>query len=104
MSWKDGPSGRNQGRPTQRARAKETAKSNCERENAMAERSETEMKRWSQLVAQAWTDDNLKRRLLENPASVLREHGIPVPAGVEVKVVENTDKVTYLTLPAKPAG
>jgi len=59
---------------------------------------------WSQLVAQVWADEKLKQRLLENPASVLQEHGIEVPAGVEVRVVENTEKVSYLTLPAKPAG
>jgi hypothetical protein len=61
-------------------------------------------KKWSQLVAQAWADEKLKQRLLDEPASVLQEHGIAVPAGVEVRVVENTEKVSYLTLPAKPAG
>jgi|SwirhisoilCB1_FD_contig_31_17859603_length_421_multi_6_in_0_out_0_1 hypothetical protein len=70
----------------------------------MAERSEGDVKRWAQLVAQAWSDDKLKQRLIQNPAAVMREHGISVPQGVELKVVENTDKVNYLTLPAKPSG
>ena len=62
------------------------------------------MKKWSQLVAQAWADEKLKKRLLAEPAAVLKEHQIEVPEGVEIRVVENTDKVYYLTLPAKPAG
>ena len=64
---------------------------------------ETADKKWSRLVAQAWADDSLKQRLLDRPASVLEEYGIEVPAGLEVKVVENTDRVAYLTLPAKPS-
>jgi len=61
-------------------------------------------KKWAQLVAQVWADDQLKQRLIDKPGVVLQELGIPVPAGLEVRVVENTDKVCYLTLPPKPAG
>ena len=67
----------------------------------MAEDSEA-VKKWAELVAQVWADEKLKQRLLDNPATVLQEHGIEVLAGMEVRVVENTEKVTYLTLPAKP--
>jgi hypothetical protein len=70
----------------------------------MAPRSEADMKKWSQLVAQAWADDSLKRRLVQNPASVLREHGIQMQPGIEVRVVEDTANVTHFVLPAKPAG
>src|SRR5439155_17381599 len=61
-------------------------------------------KKWSQLVAQAWADEKLKQRLMDNPAEVLQGYGIEVPAGVEVRVVESTDKVSCLTLPRKPVG
>jgi len=60
--------------------------------------------KWLQLVAQVWADDQVKQRLLDQPVLVLREYGIEVPAGVEVRVVENTDKVSYLVLPAKHSG
>ena len=40
----------------------------------------------------------------EIPTTVLKENGIPVPAGVAVKAVENSDTVVHLTLPAKPKG
>ena len=69
----------------------------------MGETSET-LKKWSRLVAQAWADEKLKQQLVDNPTRVLQEHEIEVPAGVEIRVVENTDKVSYLMLPPKPAG
>ena len=68
----------------------------------MAAGSET-TKKWSQLVAQAWADQKLKQRLLDDPKAVLREQGIKVLAGVEVRVVEPTDKLLYFVLPPKPA-
>jgi hypothetical protein len=60
-------------------------------------------KRYGQLVARAWADEAFKARLLAEPAAVLAEHGIPVPAGVEVRAVENTDQVLYLALPPQPS-
>ena len=62
------------------------------------------LKKWSQLLKQVWADEQLKQRLLDKPAAVLQEHGIEVPAGMEVRVVENTDKVSYVTLPPACRG
>ncbi len=59
---------------------------------------------WVQIVAKAWSDDAFKQRMLADPAAVLAECGIPVPAGVTIKAVENTSDTVYLTLPAKPEG
>ena len=64
----------------------------------MATEQET-WKKWSELVAQVRSDHELKQRLIAKPAVVLQEYGIEVPAGVDVRVLENTDKVLYLTLP-----
>lgn len=60
-------------------------------------------KRWSKLIAKTWGDEGLKRRLLANPASVLEEQGLEVPAGQTVHVVENTSQDLYLVLPPKPS-
>src|SRR5262249_13806738 len=70
----------------------------------MAETPEVGMKKWSKLVAQAWADDRLKQRLLTDPAAVLAEHGIEVPAGAEVRVLEVTEDVRYFMLPPKPGS
>jgi len=61
-------------------------------------------KQWGMLIAQAWSDENLKQRLIEDPASVLREQGIEVPYDVELKIVEDADHVRHLVLPVSPAG
>ena len=59
---------------------------------------------WGQLVARAWDDPAFKARLLADPADVLNENGLAPPAGERLEVVENTDAVEYLVLPAKPAA
>lgn len=60
-------------------------------------------KQWGLLVAKAWSDDNLRERLLADPAAVLEEQGIEVPGDIELKVVEDNDQVRHLILPARPS-
>lgn len=43
----------------------------------------------SKIVAQAWLDEEFKKRLIANPANVLEENGITIPNGVQVSVNEN---------------
>lgn len=64
--------------------------------------SKDDPKKWGQLIAKAWEDDKLRQRLLSDPSTVLKEHGIDPPHGVEIRVVENTERTIYLTLPSKP--
>jgi hypothetical protein len=58
---------------------------------------------WGKLVARAWTDDSFRQQLLADPAAVLKENGVPVPAGLQVRVVEDTDTLFHLVLPAPPS-
>ena len=67
--------------------------------NGQTERQKTLAK----VIAKAWSDESFKKRLLAEPNKVLAENGIEAPAGMEMKVVENTDKVSYFVLPAMPA-
>ena len=60
-------------------------------------------KQYGQVVARAWADDEFKARFLADPAAVLQEEGIDMPEGVELRAVENTDKVAYLSLPLQPS-
>lgn len=57
---------------------------------------------WAQLVAKAWDDPALMQKLLSDPSGVLKENGLLVPAGVQLKAVQNTDKVVHLVIPKKP--
>ena len=55
------------------------------------------------LAARARGDAGFKRRLLADPAAALAEQGLQLPPGVEVRAVENTDRVLYLALPPAPS-
>jgi hypothetical protein len=71
-------------------------------------------KKHGRLVAKAWADPAFKERLLTDTAAVLSEQGFDVPAGIEVRVVEDaestqtatfeqTENVFSFALPAQPA-
>jgi hypothetical protein len=65
---------------------------------------------WGQIVARAWSDEGIMKRLLSDPRDVLSEHGLEVPDGTEVKVEEGTevkvledaDTVRRFILPISP--
>jgi hypothetical protein len=64
---------------------------------------------WGQIVARAWCDEALMRRLRSGPREVLAEHGMEVPEGMEVKVeeddevkVEDADQVRRFTFTSSP--
>ena len=66
--------------------------------------NEENEKKLSQLVKRAWSDEKLKERLLNDPTAVLRENGIEIPAGLEARVVEDKDSVSFQFQPEKPTG
>lgn len=56
-------------------------------------------------VARAWTDDDFRRRLLDDGAAVVREHGYDLQGGtnqelpfLHLEVVENTERVHNLVV------
>ena len=55
------------------------------------------------LFAACWKDEALKARFMADPKAVLAEHGMPVPDGMAVNVVENTDNTVHITMPAPPS-
>jgi hypothetical protein len=65
---------------------------------------------WSQIVAKAWCDEGLMKRLLSNPRDVLSEHGLDVPEGMNVRVEEGPEAkveeedglVCHFILPINP--
>jgi hypothetical protein len=58
--------------------------------------------KFAKVIEKAWADEAFKARLVASPVDVLKESGIDVPAGMQVKVVENTADVRYFVLPAQP--
>ncbi len=63
-----------------------------------------ETNKMNTLIAACWKDDALKQRFLSDPHAVLAEHGMDVPVGMNVNVVENTDTTVHVTMPAAPEG
>ena len=55
-----------------------------------------------QLVAKAWFDEAFKQRLLANPKAVFGELGLEVSADIDLRVVEDTERISYFVLPHKP--
>jgi len=58
---------------------------------------------WSRVVAKAWADQEYKRRLLADPAAVAKEEGVPLPAGLTLKVIEDAPGIRTIVLPPLPA-
>jgi hypothetical protein len=63
-----------------------------------------ERKEYAKIIAQAWVDEEFKKRLLDDPATVLKENGIEIPEGMTVKVVEQKENEIQIPLPAMPAN
>ena len=45
-----------------------------------------------------------RSRAVIDPRGVLREFGLELPEGVEIRVWDSTSEVRYLVLPERPAG
>ena len=64
--------------------------------------NEEQLKQYSQIVAKCWADADFKARLMADPVGALAAEGIETPAGVELRIVENTPNVVNLVLPSPP--
>ena len=56
----------------------------------------------AELFAACWKDEALKARFMSDPKAVLAEHGIDVPDGIDVNIVENSDNTVHVTMPKAP--
>jgi hypothetical protein len=59
---------------------------------------------YGKVIAKAWRDPAFKAKLLADPHATLTAAGVALPAGLTVRVVENTDKEFHFVLPPKPTG
>ena len=58
----------------------------------------------AQLFAACWKDEALKARFMADPMADLAEDDMPMPDGIDAKVVENADDCVHITLPAPRTG
>ncbi len=57
----------------------------------------------AQIIARAWSDPDFKAQLLNDPKATLVGYGIDLPAGLDLKIVENTADTMHIVLPAEPS-
>ncbi len=57
----------------------------------------------AQVIARAWSDPDFKAQLLNDPKTVLAGYGVDLPAGLTLKIVENTADTIHIVLPATPS-
>jgi hypothetical protein len=58
---------------------------------------------YQQLIALCWKDEVFKKELMSDPHKTLKLVGLNPPAGVEIKVVENSVEQFTLVIPPNPA-
>ena len=68
----------------------------------MADKEQDKASAYGKIIAKAWRDPSFKAKLLADPQGTLRQAGVSIPAGVTVKVVENTGTHFHFVLPARP--
>ena len=56
----------------------------------------------ARIVSRAWSDPEFMGRLAAEPEAVLADAGIPVRDDLEIRVVEDGEKVRHFVLPAPP--
>lgn len=62
---------------------------------------------YANLVIRAWSDAAFsdaafKERFISDPRAVFEEHGIKVPQGVDIRIIENNAQLTNFIFPTKP--
>ena len=70
----------------------------------MADKTKDTAAGYGKIIAKAWRDPSFKARLIADPQGTLKQAGVSLPAGLTVKVVENTDTHMHFVLPPKPTG
>jgi hypothetical protein len=59
----------------------------------------------AKLVGRAWEDEAFKQALLNDPCAAIEQAtGLKLPAGLDVKVLEETSDTLYLVVPVNPLG
>lgn len=54
---------------------------------------------FARLIQSAVTDPSVRQNLIRSPQAALAEAGVILPDGLDIQVLENSDKVIHLILP-----
>lgn len=70
----------------------------------MAKTKEELDRAWSKIVAKAWTDEEFKEKLMNDPTETLKELGFEFQPGQKIELHEQGGRVVHLIFPNKPEG
>jgi len=56
-------------------------------------------KKYSELIAACWQDEDVKKKFVENPKDVLKEYSVPVEESKQYRVIEADKYSAYVVLP-----
>lgn len=57
---------------------------------------------FAKVIAKAWGDEAFRAQLLADPTAALAAEGVTAPEGKTFAVIEDTDDVVHVVLPARP--
>jgi len=64
-----------------------------------------QFKRYSEVIARAWKDEEFKKQLLDSPLAVLRDRGLHIPKGTKrIEVHQDKADIKHFVLLSKPSG
>jgi hypothetical protein len=52
------------------------------------------------IIAKALKDESFKKKLIADPAGTLKSEGVEIPEGKTLKLVEDTESVRHIVVPA----
>lgn len=56
---------------------------------------------WPDIIRYAWSDEQFRQRLVDDPRGALAEMGIQLPAGQVVEVIEDSRSKTHMVIPQR---
>jgi hypothetical protein len=59
------------------------------------------MLQYAHVIARAWKEPAFKQLLISDPHAAWAEEGVTLPAGLRVRVLEDTETVVHFVLPQK---
>ena len=60
------------------------------------------MKQKEDFLDRVWTEPDFRKKLTDDPKSILYSMGADIPENLEIRVIYDTDKMKYLHIPTAP--
>ena len=54
-----------------------------------------------EIIAKSWSDPDFKQQLIDNPVEILKQQGLELPEGKNIKVLADDEQTRHLVIPAR---